>query len=100
MNQNLVQKIISLADRYETKDFLVKDPSQFMHNYTNAKDKEVAAFIAANLAFGRRDQILAHVSAILNAAGCSPWQWIANGGFTDFFPESSKSEFHDSAWGG
>ncbi len=91
MEASLSQKLIYLADKYETKDFLEKDPSQFMHNYTNARDKEVAAFIAANLAFGRRDQILLHVKAILDSAGSSPADWIADEKFNDFFPNSDSS---------
>ncbi|MBR1911435.1 MAG: TIGR02757 family protein [Treponema sp.] len=91
MEDSLSQKLIHLADTYETKSFLEKDPSQFMHNYTDTADMEVAAFIAANLAFGRRDQILVHVRSILDAAGSSPSQWIRDGRFTDFFLESDTS---------
>ena len=91
MEDSLSQKLSYLADKYETKSFLGKDPSQFMHNYMNDRDKEIAGFIAANLAFGRRDQILLHVKAILDCAGSSPADWIANGKFNDFFPNSGSS---------
>ena len=80
-----------LADKYETKDFLKNDPSQFMHLFSDVIDIEVAAFIAANLSFGRREQILKSVKLILSEAGASPAEWILNKTYESFFPESDKS---------
>ncbi|MCR5763077.1 MAG: TIGR02757 family protein [Treponema sp.] len=91
MDSGLSKRLISLADKYENISFLEKDPSQFMHNYKDAADIEAAAFIAANLAFGRRDQILLHVKAILDAAGSSPARWIADNGYESFFQDSDSS---------
>lgn len=85
------ENLIYLADKYENSYFLQKDPSQFMHNYASVEDQEVAAFISANIAFGRRDQILLHVKAILDNAGASPAKWIKDGSFLEFFPDSDKS---------
>lgn len=66
MTEQLKKKLVQLANKYETKDFLYSDPAQFMHRYKNDLDKEVVAFISANLAFGRRDQILKHIQLILD----------------------------------
>ena len=87
----LSEKLISLAQKYESADFLKKDPSQFMHRYKDERTAETVAFIAANLAFGRREQILFHVESILNAAGSSPVDWILNQKYKDFFPENKAS---------
>lgn len=87
----LSEKLISLAQKYESADFLEKDPSKFMHRYDDRREAETAAFIAANLAFGRREQILSHVELILNECGKSPAAWILSGRYEDFFPESDKS---------
>lgn len=87
----LSEKLISLAQKYESADFLKKDPSQFMHRYTDERTAETVAFIAANLAFGRREQILSHVESILNAAGSSPVDWILCQKHKDFFPENTFS---------
>lgn len=62
-----------------------------MHRYTNERTAETVAFIAANLAFGRREQILSHVEAILDAAGKSPVDWILSQKYEDFFPENENS---------
>jgi len=87
----LAEKLIELACKYESADFLKKDPSQFMHRFNNVRESEAVAFIAANLAFGRREQILSHVEQILEAAGRTPVDWILSQKYKDFFPENEVS---------
>ena len=90
MTEELKERIKALADKYETSAFLRDDPSQFMHRYTDVRDKEVAAFIAANLAFGNRAQILAHCEVIFaSMRGESPADWVANRGYGALFPDES-----------
>ncbi len=100
MDTELENRLIKLASLYETKDFLINDPSQFMHNYTDTVNQELAAFIAANLAFGRRDQILVHVSYILDLCGPDISQWIIEQKYRDVFVCGKKSFYrmftHDS----
>ena len=43
------EKLIRLADKYETKDFLKEDPSQFLYYYNTPQDIELCSFIAALL---------------------------------------------------
>lgn len=87
----LMEHIRELSDRYETADFLKNDPSKFMHRFDEIRDAECAAFLAANLAFGRRDQILKHVEAILEVAGKKFSEWILRGEYKNFFEESDRS---------
>ncbi len=94
MTDELSQRLVFLADKYESPQFLEKDPAQFMHLYSDNKNMETAAFIAANLAFGRRDQILSHVKMILNAAENSPYEWIIQKKYTSFFNAESRSSFY------
>lgn len=94
MNAELIEKLHYLADKYETLEFLKKDPAQFMHSYNDIKDVEVSAFIAANLAFGRREQILSHVSAILEESKSKDGKlsgWVLSGKYRDFFINGKKS---------
>lgn len=62
-----------------------------MHRYPSVREAEAVAFIAANLAFGRREQILSHVEQILCAAGDSPCDWIASRSYEQFFPDNDIS---------
>ena len=91
LNSSLTNKLIELAQKYESADFLKKDPSQFMHRYSGVRESEAVAFIAANLAFGRREQILSHVEQILDSCGPSPCEWILSKKYNEFFPENDVS---------
>ena len=97
MNSELKQKLIKLSQKYETSEFLKKDPSQFMHRFTQAQDQETAAFFAANLAFGRRDQILSHVELILSemqeSGYKSPSEWVKSGDYEKLFTVSDASYY-------
>ena len=85
------ERLIELAQKYECKEFLTSDPSQFMHRYKKKEEQEVVAFIAANLAFGKREQILLHVEKILsdvqNTCGGKILEWILGGQYKSFFYE-------------
>ncbi|MGI5059135.1 TIGR02757 family protein [Treponema pectinovorum] len=94
----LKERLILLADKYENPAFLDKDPSKFMHRYLKNsgenEDAQIVAFIAANLAFGRREQILSHVETILDMmkkAEKKPVQWILDGDFEIHFPKTANS---------
>lgn len=92
LSRELRRRLAALADRFENVEFLRDDPSQFMHGYTEQSDQEVVAFLSANLAFGRRTQILAHIRKILDAMHPkSPSEWILDGTFREFFQDSTRS---------
>ena len=83
--------LIELSQKYENPEFLKKDPSQFMHRFDSVREAEIVAFIAANLAFGRREQILSHVEAILDVAGKAPSDWILSQKYKNFFADNDNS---------
>ena len=88
MEKDLQNRLIFLANKYETAEFLKKDPSQFMHRFSSPLEQETVAFVAANLSFGRREQIIAHIESIL--ADCEkhkllPTEWILQEKYKDFF---------------
>ncbi|MCI1208759.1 MAG: TIGR02757 family protein [Treponema sp.] len=88
-----------LADKYENLSFMKNDPSSFMHRYTNPRDQEAAAFISANLSFGRREQILRKISYILDAAEPHLSDWIVSEEFTKIFPDSQKKFYRFFSYG-
>ena len=88
----LKRRLRALAQKYETQQFLMGDPSTFMHRYSDKRDIEIVALIAGLLAFGRRDAILAHIEQALAAIGDeSPAEWILAGNYRDAFPDCGKS---------
>jgi len=91
MTNELKNKLINLANKYETKDFIKNDPSKFMHQIDDKKNKEIVAFLSANLAFGRREQILSHIQKILDNTGNNISNWILEEKYKSFFPQNDKS---------
>jgi len=86
----LKEKLISLANTYECSSFPDDDPCQFMHRSYSLADKEIVAFIASSLAFGKREQIILHVNSILQNAKSSPTKWILDSSYKTFFPNDNK----------
>lgn len=94
MDKELKEKLIFLADKYENPNFLEKDPSRFMHDFSDSLEQEIVAFIAANLSFGRREQILLHIEMILNdfkTKNLLPSEWILSENYKNFFAQENKS---------
>lgn len=49
---------------YNKKEYIHPDPLEFLDNYPDPKDREIAALIASSLAYGRVDQILKHAALV------------------------------------
>lgn len=83
----------TLARKYEIACFAEGDPSCFLRRYPAPRDAEIAAFIAAMVAFGRRDQILEKLNFIfksIDRAGNGPAEWILSRKFRKDFPDSAE----------
>ena len=65
MTDILDDRLVALAKRFETKDFINDDPSQFMHRYSDPLQQERAAFIAASLSYGSRKQFIPKIDFLL-----------------------------------
>lgn len=86
----LAERLKQLADKYENKNFLNADPSQFMHRFSKIQDQEIAAFITAQLSFGRRELFIAKLNLMFASCVSSPAEWIISGAYKDFFCEGTK----------
>lgn len=75
-----------LADKYETKDFIVGDPSWFMHQVTGDTNRELMAFIASALSYGSRKQFLPKIQYILDASHGDIVGWLTSGQFSHDIP--------------
>lgn len=94
IESELTEKLKILAEKYENPQFIIADPVQFPHRFTNTNDREVMAFIASSLAFGKRSQILNHIELIckdFEKKSVSPSQWIKEKQYESFFPENDSS---------
>lgn len=66
----------------------VNDPVWFAHRFNRADDREVAAFIAGAVAFGRVQSVLNSIEGILAAMGSSPAAFVQ-----DFDPARDRRRF-------
>lgn len=61
MKQELKEKLLLLADKYEVEEFIMDDPIQFPHRYTDKADIEISGLIASWIATGNRKLPLSKV---------------------------------------
>lgn len=80
----------SLADKYEKEEFLVGDPSWFMHQVEGDTNKELLAFIASSLSYGSRKQFLPKIQKILDASKGNVKEWLISGQYILDIPENEE----------
>ena len=100
MDDELKQRIICLAEKYETTDFLPADPSSFMHKVNGEANQEAMAFIASCLSYGSRKQFFPKIQYILDAAHGEVDHWLRSGEWRKDIPDSTYCyyrlyTFHD-----
>ena len=78
-----------LYDSFNVADSAT-DPIQIVRRFTRSDDREVVAFIAAGLAFGRVSSIMASIDRVVKAMGPSPAAYVRN-----FDPARDSASFDD-----
>lgn len=78
MAQEKVQKqrLESLYEKYNRREFVHPDPLEFLYRYHNLEDRELVGMVAASLAYGRVAQIISSVSVVLDRMGVSPYKFL------------------------
>jgi uncharacterized protein (TIGR02757 family) len=69
-----------LYARYNRREFIGSDPLQFVYEYSNPADMEVVALLAADLAYGRVQQIQKSLADLLGRMGKSPYAFVRDFG--------------------
>jgi len=70
-----------LYKQFNNREFISNDPVQFPHSYSFGLDREIAAFLAAAIAWGRRDLILKNAEKMFSLMGPSPYGFVMNGDY-------------------
>ena len=79
--QGLKRKLDDLYRKINRPEFIPKDPVQFPHRYVPGPDREIAAFLAATIAWGRRDLILKSAEKMFSLLGKSPYAFVMEGNY-------------------
>jgi len=61
---------------YNSRKWIHPDPLEFLYNFKELRDQEIAGLIASSLAYGRVSQILKSVSSVLDKMGSSPFEYL------------------------
>lgn len=64
--------------QYNTLDFIDSDPVQIPHLYKRKEDIEIAGFLAATIAWGKREMIIKNSYKMMDFLGNSPFDFIMN----------------------
>ena len=75
-------RLDGLCARYDTTGALEMDPITVVLAYPEALDREVTAFVAAHLAYGRVEPMIRAVRAVLAPLGPRPADWLREGSET------------------
>jgi len=70
------QQLEGLYDLYNSRKWVHPDPLEFLYDYSDLRDIEVAGLIASSLAYGRVSQILTSVRSVLGKMGASPYDFL------------------------
>lgn len=73
-----------INDNMEVPEYIDDDPVQFMHAFEDKKDKELAGFFAATMAWGRRDIVIAKVDDLLKRMEYRPAEFVQSYSEKDF----------------
>jgi len=95
-DKTLAQKLDFWYEKICTKDFIASDPVQFPRRYAKKEDIEIAAFLTATIAWGRRDLILRSSERLFATMGKSPFSYIASGEYKNLKNKNIHRTFFES----
>ncbi len=75
------------ARRINTPQFVDADPVQFPRRFSRLQDIEIAALLAATIAWGNRKMICRNATRILSLADWQPYAYVMDGGYEDLDPQ-------------
>lgn len=78
MEIDIKQHLDELVDKYNTSDFIKKDPVQFPRRYSSIQDIEIAAFLVAVISWGNRVSVLKSAENMLAMMHNSPYEYVMN----------------------
>lgn len=79
--QDIKDLLFKEAQRINQPDFALSDPVQFPKAFTTKQDIEIAAILAATLAWGNRKMIIRDVARLLDFAEGEPLRWLMHRDF-------------------
>lgn len=97
INDTLRYNLDRIYSIYNRRKFVSPDPLEFLYNYDNIIDREIAGLTASSLAYGRVNMILKNAGYVLNTMGRSPADYLLENSVKKIFCtfEEFKHRFTD-----
>jgi uncharacterized protein (TIGR02757 family) len=76
MQNNIRNVLEKLYKKYNRRELISPDPLQFVYHYSKPADMEIAAFLAAALAYGKVQQIEKSLNNLLARMSDSPYKFV------------------------
>jgi len=86
--------LVSMAVRYENADFIVGDPSWWMHQVDGSLNREATAFVASVLSYGSRAQFMPKIGLLLDCASGDMDRWLRSGEWRSRFAAGDGRSFY------
>lgn len=81
--KSIIPQLKSLYACYNRREYVSPDPLQFLYDYPDLRDREIAGMIASALAYGGVKQILGSVSRVLEKMRPSPYLFLMSRNLSD-----------------
>lgn len=72
----MYQLLEELHDKYNREDFIEADPISIPHSFTDNKDREIAGFLAATIAWGNRKAIVRSARRMMEYMDFAPYDFV------------------------
>ncbi len=77
-NQELKEFLDAKVVQYNNPKFIESDPIQIPHQFSKKEDIEIAAFLIATIAWGKRQMIIKNAHKMMEIMGNSPYDFVLN----------------------
>ncbi len=81
--ENLKLQLDNALATYHTKQFIDTDPIAIPHGFSKKQDIEIAAFLAATIAWGQRTSIINNATKLMQLMDMQPHEFVVNHSVAD-----------------
>jgi len=96
MDEKLARKLEFWYKNICTKDFIAFDPVQFPRRYKKREDIEIASFLTAVIAWGRRDIIIRSAQKMFALMEHGPYNFVISGNYNNLKNRNIHRTFFES----
>lgn len=94
MTQHQAEQLREWAKMYHVSSFIISDPVQYPHRYTDVCDIEISGLLTALLSFGNRVQILKKAEELDRRMKHAPLRYVLSEKWKVDFGEDDKRSFY------